>query len=574
MKLTRLDLTAFRSFRNISLNTDAPRILIGGINGAGKSSIREAIKWTLTGLCQGLDAKGSGVEWLSPTGSGVLQTGVDLTGIGRIERQWTNHGHGTTFAVKGFTGTSTAQQAALYDKLHTSPAFLQACLDSGVFLALHHADAKALILELLDVRVVVEGVSYTLDQLASAYDKAFELRKQAKVVLKNLVVPDLPPDQPPYTVAKCQALLADRRASLEQLLQETGELAGRRRALEQQLANLQLFPLLSIPARTELEGRIEALEERLAIVDETPIESSPAAPTPRDVVHAAFTAWTASQGRLMGRSLQQHGELAFRAGAAWQQTYAAEARAPGTPLISEPGITAELDTLRRRLLADDTAKEQYALHSKLTADLESLGPIPQETQIAELRTRIAKGVDLLALAQRYETAVQARQTALEQRQQAEAEVTRLEALCEQLGPSGARVQALQNAIGPFEAAVNVHLEPFGWTIHFEFDPWRVLANDRPLTTYSRSEQYRIGIALQLAIAAQSGLNFAIVDEIDMLDAENRSILGKMLYQSPLEQIFLLSTREPTLPLPALPNMVAVRLGKQGQQSEILEEIRQ
>ena len=49
MKLTQIDLTSFRSFQGMGLSLAANRVLIGGLNGTGKTSIRDAIAWTLLG---------------------------------------------------------------------------------------------------------------------------------------------------------------------------------------------------------------------------------------------------------------------------------------------------------------------------------------------------------------------------------------------------------------------------------------------------------------------------------------------------------------------------------------------
>ena len=93
-------------------------------------------------------------------------------------------------------------------------------------------------------------------------------------------------------------------------------------------------------------------------------------------------------------------------------------------------------------------------------------------------------------------------------------------------------------------------EAFGWTVRFEVDPWQVVVNDRAVETYSESEQYLIGLAIQLAIAQVSGLSFAVVDRLDVLDAAHRAIATKILMDCNLEQVFILSTREPEFKLPS------------------------
>ena len=191
-------------------------------------------------------------------------------------------------------------------------------------------------------------------------------------------------------------------------------------------------------------------------------------------------------------------------------------------------------------------------------------------ELAAEQERIAKGERLLQDARAHWQAVEAYDKAKAARTAQEAEVSRLEALVEQLGPKGARVPALAKAIGEFEAAVNPYVEPFGWTLTFSVDPWTVFANKRPVETYSRSERYRIGIALQMGIARLSGLSFAVIDEVDMLDAENRGALTKMLVSAPLDQIFILGTREPSQALRPIEGVIAYRLVNDEGTTEVAE----
>jgi hypothetical protein len=137
------------------------------------------------------------------------------------------------------------------------------------------------------------------------------------------------------------------------------------------------------------------------------------------------------------------------------------------------------------------------------------------------------------------------------------------------------VQALATALGPFQTTVNETLSGFGWTVTFQVDPWQVQVNGRAVDTYSRSEQHRIGIALQMAIAQMSGLGFAVVDELDMMTAGNRELMGRVLYNSKLDQVIVLSSREPETPLPdaiRIPGMIAIRLGSADGRSVVLEQV--
>ncbi len=252
-----------------------------------------------------------------------------------------------------------------------------------------------------------------------------------------------------------------------------------------------------------------------------------------------------------------------------------------------------LTAARRDLDRLKTAQREYessikAAHdadvrlTQIRQELDALPEVPdQDSEISTLEGRIAKGKELLVKARTHWTLLDQYETALKRQQKAKADVDELERLVELLGPKGARVAALSEAMGKFEAAINPYLAAFGWTVTFSVDPWDVLASSggaiggesmRPVETYSRSERFRIGIALQLAIAQLSGLNFAIVDETDMLDAANRAIVTKMLLTAPLEQVLILGTRETKVELPKVPGVLAYRLVTQDGRTAIAETV--
>ena len=51
MRLTHLELKRFRSYVGVDFVLNAPRVLYAGLNGVGKSSIRDGIRWAMTGHC-------------------------------------------------------------------------------------------------------------------------------------------------------------------------------------------------------------------------------------------------------------------------------------------------------------------------------------------------------------------------------------------------------------------------------------------------------------------------------------------------------------------------------------------
>ncbi len=613
MVISQISLKSFRSFVDVEVPTDAPRILIAGLNEIGKTTLgREAIRYVLLGEADVLNGRGSGQDMLVPAfnGSSTVSASLTIQGIGTVERTWAPSG--SSLRVQGFTGDPSAQQAALLDKLHTTAPFLRACLDSKVFLRLDHKDAKALVLALLNVQIQL-GTDpkevYGLSEIDEMYARAFEDRKDAKRLLARHVLPPQPSQEPHGKVAEIDTKLAERRRQLETVLGQAGEVSGQRETLERRKRNLlSQTPVVIDPKDVaDLVSKIEEVEERLGIMDETPAEE-PARPAQDDPEPGIGT-----EGRLVflrGRieALKAHKpkegcvlddsipcpvakqKFTYVAKEYEAELQAQEAEAPAA--VPEPvtSVTATnpKDALRRQLTALRKALEtsQIAIEreeqrqASLRVVETELAELPdtstRDAEIADLRERIQKGERLRLAAEQHWRAIELFDRELEIHKTLTADVDRLEELCAVLGPNGVRVQALGSAIERFEAAVNEFTKPYGWTVKFELDPWAVRVNDRRVETYSKSQRYRIGIAIQLAVAMLSGLKFAVVDEMDILTEQNRNLMAGMLLNSPLDQIIMLGSRELSQKLPVLPQLpgllVAYRLHMEDGRSRVVERM--
>jgi len=92
VKITQITLESFRSFLQTKINTDAKVVYFAGMNAAGKTSIREGLKWVLMGRCDVTDGKGSGAEDLIPSGHRDVSASVFVATIGAVSRAFTPSG--------------------------------------------------------------------------------------------------------------------------------------------------------------------------------------------------------------------------------------------------------------------------------------------------------------------------------------------------------------------------------------------------------------------------------------------------------------------------------------------------
>jgi len=156
------------------------------------------------------------------------------------------------------------------------------------------------------------------------------------------------------------------------------------------------------------------------------------------------------------------------------------------------------------------------------------GVDPEEIEL--LQKRLQRGQELLrALELAKHGSLQAdrlRQSLEELEQQAGL----AEHLVKALGPDGIRKSLLGDRLAGLTREINTWLASctegryrLAW--QEDFTPLITRQGQPlPLRLLSKSEQFRVNIALQAAIAKLTGLKFLAVDEVDMLDQDNRDLL--------------------------------------------------
>lgn len=618
MRIEALHLRHFRSAVNIDLKTTADRIYIGGRNGAGKTNVKEALRWALRGVATETDARGLGWELMVPEASKAteLSVGVDisnLAGITRLERAY--EGRNRKLTVDGRGGELAATQAAVYEILQTDPIYLDAVLTTDYFGDLSHADAKAFVLSLLNVRIDIpgEGKALDLDQVETRYAEEFKKRTQAKADLRAHVVPAFtePPDGIMPDVDEVVVKLKELRLALQEAVKASGNIEGQRAALRQEIGRVTATKeqavwsnppsVEALEAQAETIGRLRAeLEDAIAELASTPVgpkkakrgESVELIPISKlESVMNNLAAHKPSNGCVLDGNVpcETHKtKFNTRMKAIKAEI---EERSAAAPVFEEP---TQVDPLRetrealdglvaahaKGLKVHDEALAATAFNARRRSTLEALearlaalvdDPAAVEA-ISTLETRIKNGEAFETRCREYWRGKQAFQVATEKHAKLEKDVARLEELVTLLGPKGAMMTALATAIETFERRINETTIPFGWQISFQMDPWLIRVNKRPLESYSKSQRFRIGVAIQIAVAALSKLGFVVIDELDILDKLNRQALSEILFQEieGIEQIFILSTRDDDQPLPQSEALISYRLALQDGRTVVSE----
>lgn len=625
MRLETLHLRNFRSFHGTELNLDSDKVYICGRNGSGKTTIKTAIRWGLTGVCEQTDGRGLGWQTMVPDGSDTLAVGVKFSSGMTVERGYTPNDK--ALLVNGNPAEITIAQNAVYAGLHVQPSWLNAVLETGYFVDLSHGDAKALVLSLLDVKVDINLTPLaseqnrkvqrmTMDEVQAAHKDAFQKRAAAKVSLKNHVVPAFQePEGEMPTVEEVKQRLTDIRREKERLLATSGNVAGQRQALEQELRRLTATPAEIVP-QAPAEADVEAIQAAIAEAEsamDTAVKelASRSAPVQKPRV-AQGDVIPVEQLRSQASTLMNHqprqgcvldgnvpcetAKIKFtnRAKAIREEIESRGESAFGEiPAPASTETQEAVDALRKTLTALREQRDRM-VRSRDLATAATAANVRRETTLATLRaqleglqddteaqqalglldSRLQKGEMFLTRCEAHWRDCEKFVAAKNKRDDLERDVKHFEALVEELGPKGAMMRALDKAKGDFEARINQVTEKFGWAVRFEIDPWRVWVNQRPLEAYSESQRFRIGIAVQMAVAALSGLGFIVVDRLDMLDNQNRAEMTQLLLradEADVQQVIILATRDEGIALPAVEGLLAYRFALDEQERSQIAE---
>ncbi len=593
--LARLQMQAFRSFEDAELTFSDPRTLIVGRNATGKSTIADAIAWCLTGRCRGLDGAGRGVSGLIRSGASRMRVRVDLMtddGPMTVVREADAPTRATALAI----GTSEADlrrggvaevQALIYERLGAPAAVWQTACDATAFFALDHAEAKDLLLRLLDVRVDVDGVSVPLDEIDAMHRSADLERAAAKKALasRGSLTPPPIPLQPPADqlrekaaalreqIASARDDQAEARGRLAELTRRRGEISRGLDTLRGSCRVVGPDAAGSLALAEQVLAHAISQRDELATQEPAPFVGHQIAPEwitrvqahdPKDgcVFSASIPCKTAvshfrTYVQQAHADVKQHAAVE-QARASWRDRMAQHDREIDK-LTRE--VTSKRTELARSEEVSDLIHQAEAKLAAVVAEIASLEMAPaQEGSDSAAKNALALVEKQLATWQEYDRVHNAFLAHKDATAKLKAEIVTLEARCQQTGPKGARVAALASALDAWTSEVNAVAARWGFTFAITPDPWAVTVNGRDVALLSVSERLRVGVALQLAIVHAAGLGLAIVDGVDLLDRANNLELSRVLLaHDACGQAIIAATREDDAPLPQMDGLQVVRL---------------
>ncbi|MFK1349806.1 AAA family ATPase [Pseudomonas aeruginosa] len=535
MRITKLEITNFQGLRHAALDVSAPVLLVAGHNGAGKSSLLDAISHAFTGkpgrvaqkqhigqlITEGAKKGEARVEWLDESGE-VQACGVALPS-----------GKGSPLA--------------------DSP-FLPFVLDASRFAALDTKDRRRVLFDLtgasaspaeVSKRLAAKGIDLALFEkvkplLRSGFPAAVEQAKsyasEARGAWKAVTGENYgsekangwEPEAPPVIVSEeeLESARAELRATAQDLDEAQQTLGSSKRAHADAQARAS-----RIAALRETAALADRRRNKLATDEANQDEWS-------EKVMAAEAAASSEPAHQPLTCPHCQGAVDLQAGQLVPHQPPAK--------VADPEAAKRLEEYRGYLASaqravansqrdlkesEDAAAQAAALEAE-TAQAPSAEAIANgEQAINELRqARDRQQAKVQSLQEAFNAAAQ-RQDVIKQAAGFHSEVCAWSALADALSPTGIPAEVLADAIGPVNELLQRLSGTAGWTpvqISADID---VTFGGRLYDLLSESERWRCDATIALAIAKLSGLRLALLDRFDVLDIPARTQQAMKLFQS-------------------------------------------
>ncbi|HCL3810903.1 TPA: AAA family ATPase [Pseudomonas aeruginosa] len=535
MRITKLEITNFQGLRHAALDVSAPVLLVAGHNGAGKSSLLDAIAMAFNGQPRRVSLKKE---------MDKLVTEGAKKGEARVE--WLDAAY--EVQVCG-VALPTGKGSPLTD----SP-FLPFVLDASRFAALDAKDRRRVLFDLTGASASPAEVSKRLE--AKGIDLA--LFEKVKPLLRSGF---------PVAVEQAKAYASEARGAWKAI---TGENYGSEKAvdwapellatvvtedqvaeagknlqlLEDDLAEAQQALGASKQARQAADGRAQRIAKLRELVDLEPRRRNKLTTDEQNQdewSEKVMAAELASSGSVPHQPLtcpHCQGAVDLQAGTLVvhqppEQIADAEA-ARRLPEYREYLASAQRAVANSQRDLDEclAAAEQIKALEAESVEAPSAEAIANgEQAINELRqARDRQQAKVQSLQEAFNAAAQ-RQDVIKQAAGFHAEVCAWSALADALSPAGIPAEILADAIGPVNELLQRLSGTAGWSpvqISADID---VTFGGRLYGLLSESERWRCDATLALAIATISGLRLALLDRLDVLDIPARTQQAMKLFQS-------------------------------------------
>lgn len=520
-----------------------------GKNGAGKSSIKEAIKLALLGQPERVALKKEYGSLIHNNGkAGVVSIALE--------------------------GASSDEASFILPKgAHAAPEFKSAmvyCLDPHLFAALKPEDKRAFLFELTGTKVNREAISKQLAEsgvsdiviesvlpmlrqgFAAAASYAESQRKEFRGAWRGVTgetygevkaqtwqaeLPSRPDDGGNISISKLEQSLSALRATLAENNQALG--AARKDRATRAAAQTNLDALKKDAAKLERVKAKMAVDEAeytriKAAYDECAVRAGTAK---REGLIHDLARYLNGFVKHCSTGNDQFDQEAVQAVARYEEQHgdvlAGVARDPEAEKRL-PELKAALDLMesavrnnQRDLKACEQAAE--ALERSAGNQLPAVETIDEnikalETLIITIEADIRTYSEKLEVEKNAAHAAESAEKRTKQAQEYHQQAMAWGVALELLSPDGIPAQILRDALGPFNANLSSVSEIFGWASVSLDGDMSLTFGDRPYQLLSESEKWRVDAVIALVVSRLANLNFVVLDRFDVLDIDGRNEL--------------------------------------------------
>ncbi len=570
MRITKLEITNFQGLRHAALDVSAPVLLVAGHNGAGKSSLLDAIAMAFNGQPRRVSLKKDMAQ---------LVTEGAKKGEARVE--WLD-------AAYEVQVCGVALPSGKGSPLADSP-FLPFVLDASLFASLDAKERRRVLFDLTGASASPAEVGKRVE--AKGLDLA--LFEKVKPLLRSGF---------PAAVEQAKAYASEARGTWKAI---TGENYGSEKAvdwapelvatvvtddqvaeagknlqlLEDDLAEAQQALGASKQARQAADGRAQRIAKLRELVDLEPRRRNKLTTDEQNQdewSEKVMAAELASAGSVPHQPLtcpHCQGAVDLQAGTLVvhqppEQIADAEA-ARRLPEYREYLASAQRAVANSQRALDEclAAAEQIKALEAESVEAPSAEAIANgEQAINELRqARDASRAKLVALQEALEAATQ-REASIAKAQAAHQDVVAWTGMVDALSPTGIPAEILADAIGPVNDTLKRLAGTAGWSpvqISADID---VTFGGRLYGLLSESERWRCDTTIALAIATISGLRLVLLDRLDVLDLPSRNqaiaLMRAMTSDREIDSVVVAGTlKEPMAKTPAWLQAVWIDAGQ-------------
>jgi hypothetical protein len=558
MKITRISAQNYLGIRAADISIDRPVQLFAGRNGAGKSSLHEAVRHALTGETVRVSLK---KEYASLLTDGAESGFVEVVSDGGAYAVALPSGKGAASSETALPYVLDAQRFA-----SLSPDERRAFLFGLMGLS---SSGDAVKKQLADKGFDDARVALVMPLLRAGFDAACKeaqnRARDAKSAWKTVTGGETwgkdkaagwrPAAAPPDGAAKAPTLLENARAKLteadaalsiaQQALGAARSSAQAREEREQQRAQLE-----------ERAGRIERIRTKLAKDEaelsdwQAKVADAKAAAGGVKKVRAALddavlrglaevTAeflgiaeastgvvvsdsgeileWDAG---LLNRAKAHVDEYRAQSGAAPSENAQAAAKLEGYEKARDLMQSAVANGRRDLAAAEAAEASLQALDAATAGDAPNLDALREDVQ-QKIEARDAWRADVEKYRALTEQAARQEKVVADAARH-HADVLAWLEIADALSPDGIPGEMLAEALGPINARLGASAVAAGWSIPQISVDMEIKADGRPYALLSESEKWRADAMIAEAVSCMSGLRLLVLDRFDVLDLSGRA----------------------------------------------------